>query len=75
MASRGIRLPEELVNAAEIHAKAQHRTLPKQIEFWARMGKIAEENPDLPFSFLQETLIGIEEANIGDTTPYEFDKQ
>ncbi len=60
--SKAIKLSDELVNDAMVHAKAQHRSIPKQIEYWAKIGKIADENQDLPFGFVKDVLVGIEEA-------------
>ena len=68
-----IKLSDELVDEARAYAKAQHRTPPKQIEYWARIGKIAEENPDLPMGFARDALVGFEEVRAGRASEYEFD--
>jgi len=68
-----IKLSDELVDDARVYAKAHHRTPPKQIEYWARIGKIAEENPDLPLSFVKDALVGLEELQAGQVSAYEFD--
>lgn len=70
--ARAIKLSDSLVEDATAHAKAMHRTPPKQIEYWARIGKIAEENPDLTMGFVKDILIGIEEVDSGDSTKYTF---
>ena len=67
-----IKLSDELIKDAAINGKAQHRSTPKQIEYWARLGKIAEENPDLPLGFIKGIVIGKEEINAGDVSEYEF---
>jgi len=67
-----IKLSDKLVSDAKLYAKAQHRTPPKQIEHWARLGKIAEENPDLPLSFINDALIGLEEVKAGQVSEYVF---
>ena len=56
-----VKLSNELVAKAKRFAAIGHRSLPKQIEYWSRMGKIAEENPDLPFSVIKDILIAREE--------------
>ena len=56
-----VKLSEELVADAKRCGRVQHRSLPKQIEYWSRMGKIAEENPDLPFSLIKDILQAREE--------------
>lgn len=70
--SRAIKLSDELVEDAAVYGKALHRSPPKQIEYWARLGKLAEENPDLPMSFLLDTLVGLEETKAGQVMEYEF---
>ena len=67
-----IKLSDELVSDARLYAKAEHRTPPKQIEHWARLGKIAEENPDLPLEFIRELMLSHKEAKQGKLEPYTF---
>ncbi len=52
-----VKLSDSLVADAKRSGAVNHRSLPKQIEYWSRMGKIAEENPDLPFSMIRDILI------------------
>ncbi|MEA3404853.1 MAG: hypothetical protein U9R28_03825 [Pseudomonadota bacterium] len=73
MATSSIRLDCELVDQAAIIAKAQHRTTPKQIEHWAHIGKIMEDNPDLPYEFVAQTLIAKAEKEAGQLEPFSFD--
>ena len=47
MATTSIRLNQELIDKATIMARALNRTPPKQIEHWAKIGEIMEDNPDL----------------------------
>lgn len=70
--SVAVRLSEEIVAEAQKHAQLNLRTVPKQIEYWSRLGKIAEENPDLPFSFIKEVLEARLEVDRGEATPFEF---
>jgi hypothetical protein len=67
-----VRISDELAKKAKVRAKGLNRTLPGQIEFWARIGRIAEDNPDLPFSFIQNILRAQEEAESGELSPYVF---
>ena len=55
-----------LVDQAKSHAQVQHRSVPKQIEYWSQIGKIAEENPDLPFFMIRDILIADQEAVVGE---------
>ena len=56
-----VKLSEELVAEAKRFGTIHHRSLPKQIEYWSQMGKIAEQNPDLPFSMIKDILIARQE--------------
>ena len=67
-----IRISEELVSEARKYSRIDHRSLTGQVEHWARIGKCAEENPDLTYSFIKELLIGIEELEQGETSEYKF---
>lgn len=49
MATTSIRLDQELIAKATIKAKALSRTTSKQIEHWAKVGAIMEENPELSY--------------------------
>jgi len=69
-----MKLSDALVDAAKPYATAMHRSVPKQIEYWARIGKAAEEHPDLPVGFIIDTLVGIEEERVGMGKPYQFGK-
>lgn len=70
--SVSIKLPEDLVGEARRYADVFSRSLPKQIEYWSRIGKIAEENPDIPYSFIKDMLLAVEEKKDGQTTAYTF---
>ncbi len=67
-----VRISEALVNEAKRFSRIDHRSLAGQIEHWARMGKCAEENPDLPYSLIKEILIGIAELDQGEKSEYRF---
>ena len=66
-----IRLDDDFVSDVKVYADAASRSIPKQIEHWARIGRIAEDNPDLPFSFISEILIAQAEVDNGKVTRYE----
>ncbi len=70
--SIAVRISDKLIKAAKIQSKVENRSLTGQIEFWAKIGKIAEENPDLPYSFIKEILIGLEQLDSGIGEEYRF---
>ena len=70
--SSAIRISDILVKEAKIRSKVENRSLTGQIEYWAKIGKMAEENPDLPYNLLKELLIGIEQLDSNEGTEYQF---
>jgi len=69
-----VTISEPLAQAAISQAKICHRSLDSQIDHWAKIGKIAEENPDLSFEFINAALQGQNEVLTGQTEPYSFDE-
>ena len=65
-----IKISDELVAEARRYAGVYQRSVPKQIEYWSTIGNIAEENPDLPYSFIRDILLGLQEVEDGETLPY-----
>ena len=68
-----VAISEPLAQAATVQAKIYSRSLDSQIDYWAKIGKIAEENPDLSFEFIKAALEARKEALTGQTEPYLFD--
>jgi hypothetical protein len=64
--SINVKLSENLVEQAKAYGLVEHRSVPKQIEYWSRIGRVAQENPDLPFSMIREILIADQEPIIGE---------
>ena len=52
-----IRIDEAIYNEARQTAKAECRTVAHQIEYWAKVGKAALDNPDLPIEFIRDLSI------------------
>jgi len=67
--SLNVKLSEALVESAKRHSTLEHRSVPKQIEYWSQIGKIAVENPDLPFCVIRDILIADQEEPSGE---YQF---
>jgi len=70
--SVAVRISDDLVRKARSRSRALKRSIAGQIEYWAEIGEITEDNPDLPFSFIQDILIGLEQVKEGEVTPYIF---
>lgn len=59
--STSIRINRKLYEQARQDAVIEHRSIAGQIEFWARIGRAALGNPDLPVSFIAESLASMAE--------------
>jgi hypothetical protein len=57
-----VRIPRDLYEQAKTDALSEHRTIPGQIEYWAKVGRAALDNPDLPVSFVAEALASLAES-------------
>ncbi|MFH2061097.1 MAG: hypothetical protein ABIJ59_19710 [Pseudomonadota bacterium] len=68
-----VRITNDLVKDAKIFCKIDKRSLTGQIEHWARIGKCAEENPDLTYGLIKDILIGLEEIEQGESSEYKFE--
>ena len=72
MATASIRIEEKLVSKAKIIGDAESRSAAKQIEHWAKIGKMMEDNPDLPYHFVKEAIIAKAEKQAGELEKYSF---
>jgi len=51
---------------------AESRTVPlQQIAYWAKLGKLALENPDLPIKFVRDILMA---KNMNEHEPFSFEE-
>jgi hypothetical protein len=67
-----VKISDELVGKARIRSKIFKRSIAGQIEYWAKIGQLVEDNPDLPLPFLQNILLGREQIKVGEGTHYVF---
>ena len=67
-----VRITDELARDAKMFSKIDKRSLTGQIEHWARIGKCAEENPDLTYNLIKDILIGLSELEHGESSEYKF---
>ncbi|MFH1037417.1 MAG: hypothetical protein V1789_01940 [PVC group bacterium] len=68
-----VRVSDKLVKEARLVSAVDNRSVTGQIEYWAKIGKCSEENPDLTYALIKEILIGVEELEQGESSEYEFD--
>lgn len=69
-----VKLSKNIMSEAKIISKALNRSLAGQIEHWAKIGKLAEENPDLTYEFIKNILIAQQEALAQDLEEYTFNE-
>ena len=67
-----VKVSDDLFEKAKIKSKIFKRSIAGQIEYWAKIGQMIEENPDLPLPFIQDILVGREQILAGQGTPYIF---
>ncbi|MFS1564388.1 MAG: TA system antitoxin ParD family protein [Candidatus Arsenophonus phytopathogenicus] len=65
-----IRLDDDFVSEVKSHALTFSRSVPKQIEHWAKIGRMAEDNPDLPYAFILDSLRAKNEVDNGKVSQY-----
>lgn len=56
----------------EARASAENRSVSGQLKYFARLGMIAKDNPDLPLSFIEDVVIAQEESKAGLGRPYQW---
>lgn len=61
-----------LYRVIEARARAQGRSVSGQIKYYARLGMIATDNPDLPLSMIEGILEAREELKAGLGQPYQW---
>lgn len=66
-----VKIPADLVEDAKTACATEHRSVPKQIAYWARIGKAVLDNPDLPLRMIQDTMLSMEEVMVGKTSAYQ----
>ncbi len=71
MATTSLRLDKALVDRATLRAKALNRTPSRQIEYWAKVGELMEDNPDLPYEFVRQAIIAKAERDAGKLAAYD----
>lgn len=74
-----VKLSGRIVTAAQTMSKVLNRSVPGQIEYWAKLGKLAEENPDLNYGLIKDIMIAKQDPllnepnNLNYFTPKSYD--
>ena len=67
-----VRVSDKLVREARRVSAVDNRSVTAQIEHWAKIGKCAEENPELTYGLIRDILIGIQELEQGECSEYKL---
>ncbi len=70
--AKAVKVSDDLFEKAKIKSRIFKRSIAGQIEYWSKIGQMVEENPDLPLPFIQDILVGREQIQAGQGTPYIF---
>ena len=57
--SKAIKISDDIAEEARLTARVARRSMAGQIEYWAFIGKVAEDNPDLSFSVIKDILLAL----------------
>ncbi len=72
--AKTIKISDEAFETAKSHATISLRSIPKQVEYWFKIGKLAEENPDLNYKFIKEILLSKQELDGSPKNKYSLGK-
>ncbi|MCJ8272118.1 MAG: ParD-like family protein [Psychrosphaera sp.] len=72
MITASVRLDSLLIAKASAIDKDLNCTAPAQIEHWAKVGAVMEDNPDLTYEFVKQVLVAKAERDDGKLEPYRF---
>lgn len=72
--STPIRISEREYEIAKKVAQLEHRTIQGQVEYWAKVGRCALDNPDLPINMIKELLL-TDWNDRSDATPFDFEEK
>lgn len=72
MKTTQVRVDNDFMEDVKIAATFNHRPVGYQVQYWARLGQIMEDNPDLHFEAIKNILQGMSELNEGKGKPFVF---
>lgn len=75
MVALNLRVDGRLKRKLAARAKGQHRALSEQARRYIELAMIAEDNPDLPFQFIEKILEGTAEVEAGLAEPVQWGRR
>lgn len=67
------KLPGESTSIMGKSMDDEHAGKLSEVEFSALLGRVIEDNPELPVSFIEDILVAMAEADAGKISDYLFD--
>jgi hypothetical protein len=52
----GIKISDKMAKEVQTYAKVSNRTMDEQIEYWLKIGKIAEDNPEMTYNDIKDKM-------------------
>lgn len=71
MGTLTVSLDQELVKRAAGVGKIYGRSTAKQIEHWAKIGAIMEDNPEPSYEFVRQAIVSKAEKEAGELEDYQ----
>lgn len=72
MKTLSVRVSDDMKMIIDAKARGQHRQPSDQVRRYLEIAIIAEDNPELPFSFIEGILEARAELDAGLAEPYDF---
>lgn len=72
MSYTAVKIDSSIVESAKVDGVAESRSATKQIEYWVKIGKIGQDNPDLTFQDIADLLLSMAQVKAGNTAHYTF---
>jgi len=68
-----VRIDDELLAKAKTYGQINNRSALEQLVYWAKIGKIAQDNPDLSYEDISNILQSMADVDGNTTKLYKFD--
>ena len=61
-----VKMNKALVERGKRYGAIAHRSVPKQIEYWCKIGKIGAKNPNVSISVIRNILIADQQEPVAE---------
>ena len=63
--TKPVRISDEFYESAKVEAPLQTRSIAQQIEYWGKIGRLADANPHLPLQVIRDSMTGLAQWEAG----------